>query len=372
MNGTIINIYLNNMLSSHFGKTTPPNNWLAITTDVLNKHQLSPSFAKQIYDKGYRNIYISSSYNNNNKFHTYFQTLNSTDFEILKSVQFEVVLIDSLNAIHPNMMKVMPCNICVMGLNKWAFDSTNYEECKLLTCKNIELTNSIIKEYGSFPNNNYSYQRWFCLDKINYVLDKERTLSPEELHFKKLKEERESSKFGTLIEILNKYSIDNWVCITKNTKIDPKYFELKYNYMAQAMIQQCDITYKYNNNTFTGGKIVSPNEPISRFEFEYFFGFGPKCSNFDKNITKYFYQNSLKLYKTNHCHNIYKFLEPYQDDIWNIEFYKFIVWISINYLGILNSHKENECITKLGLAMDLEPLSDTQIEDLIYPLPPFV
>ena len=136
------------MLSSHFGKTTPTNNWIAITNDVLNKYDPSPLLSKKMYEKGYRKIYISSGYNNNNKFQKYFQTLKPNDFEILKSVQFEVILIDSLNAIHPDMLKIFPSKSYVMGINKWAFDSTNYAACQKLTSKNTELINSIITEYS--------------------------------------------------------------------------------------------------------------------------------------------------------------------------------------------------------------------------------
>ena len=74
----------------------------------------------------------------------------------------------------------------------------------------------------------------------------------------------------------------------------------------------------------------------------------------------------MGLLKT-HPNSIYKFFEKFMDEPFDKEFYKFIIWIGINYLGIMNSHKEYECIEELRVTMNQETLSKEEIQSIIYP-----
>jgi len=352
-------------MTSHFLEKIPDKTWLVLNTQILNKFKLSKTLINDIFRKGYKNIYLSSSINTNKFFKSYYDDIRLLN---VNEVFFNIVMVDSLNPCDPDMLSLFKSKIKIIGGEYNYINTSDYLACKDLC--NQTNKEKIIKIYSEFPMTNHFDSQWNHMDRILDILNLPRPPSPKEIELMKLKKERDSSVFGPIIEILNKYSVNNWCCINspyRPDKIKQDVFEKKYNYLARNYINEHILCYKFEGKEYIGGKIVKPIEPFLRWEFQNFFGFLPRCVDFDKNKTRYFYQNKITLSKSDN--DIYKLLEPYKTHNWDKNFLKFVIWISINYLGILNSHKEYNCIKEITEVMNLEKLSLEEINDLIFPIP---
>lgn len=166
-----------------------------------------------------------------------------------------------------------------------------------------------------------------------------------------------------------KYSKNNWMCISYNgTKIDDHRFTEKYNTAAQTILNQCPIKYTFLEKQYIGGSIVNQYVQFIYMSLNISLVFGSKCGGYKKDRTRYFYSYKMSVYKEDK-NSIYTFLNDFVEVEWDREFLKFIVWLSINYLGILNSHEEKKCAEELAVLMKQNKLTQNELTQLIYPIP---
>jgi len=357
-------------MSTHSANRIPNNlDWFIFDAYHMEIKILTPKFINQIYDKGYRKIYLSYGPRYAKAQHNY--QLTSADLILPENIVFDVVLIDSLNCCHNNISNIIKSKLYIIGndqsygfSNSWISDTfTNpFDD------KNSEAFVNY-NEFSNFKQESYPYASWFYNDTVHKILDLPRKLSPEDLRKQQIQKHLDSSVFGKIIEVLMKYSKNNWMCISYNgTKIDDHHFTEKYNTAAQTILNQCPIKYTFLEKQYIGGSIVKPICPIYLYEFEHFFGFGSKCGGYKKDRTRYFYSYKMSVYKEDK-NSIYTFLNDFVEVEWDREFLKFIVWLSINYLGILNSHEEKKCAEELAVLMKQNKLTQNELTQLIYPIP---
>jgi hypothetical protein len=349
--------------------------WCVLNAYFLKAKIISPKFTRLLFDKGYRFIYISYGNIYSEAQNNYQKTLSHSQYDILNEgvpVMFSAVIIDSLNPCRNSIRKMIPSKMYIKG-NEYEWESYNKDWDESMYINPFKVNEESIKakiifnRYNSFKNEPFSYCFWFYNDVIFQILDIKREPSPQEKLELKLKQERDSCKFGKIIELISKYSVKNWICITKNVNLKNRDFTTVYNRFAQYTINEYQLKYTFDGNVFDGGSVVKPKKSRERFEFQHFFNFSAHCANYDPEKTRYFYNSTMNLTK-NSYNSIYTFLEPYNDRVWDKDLYKFIIWCSINYLGILNSHRENEFIRELSKVMNLEELTAEEINELIYPV----
>lgn len=90
---------------------------------------------------------------------------------------------------------------------------------------------------------------------------------------------------------------------------------------------------------------MRPVKAVHISEFESFFGFGLKCSSYDSNKTAFYYNSKMSV-TLNGRNSIYTFLDNFKEIEWDREFFKFIIWISINYIGIVSNYNEKNVLKK--------------------------
>ena len=214
----------------------------------------------------------------------------------------------------------------------------------------------------------HSFAKQWALDRVARRIVKAR--SPLFPVIIQRKHDLKDSPLGTQIEIISRYANLNWICLNSPPKhpIPEEKFEERYHYLPQAVIRQIPITYSYQGRTFEGGQIVRPLKAYTRYEFEHFFAFGLKCSNFDSQKTRYYYSGNMSTEKGN-PNSIFSFLQDFEEAPKDREFLKFLVWTAINYLGVLNSHREKKMADELAESLEISKLTRAELDDLMFPIP---
>ncbi len=357
-------------MSTHFVNKIPPrdSNWCILEAYTMEDHVIIPEFIKKLYEKGCRKIYISFGPRYVELQQKYQLTMNDSDYDLLKNVLFECVIIDNVNCIHGDMCKLLPSKLYIKSQNIAFKYNDTWDSIPFYDPHTTDHSDAItyFKEFDSFNRApSYIYSKWYQRDIINIVMGRKQEPSPRDKYEMDLKQERDHYKFGHIIQIFRKYAVNNWCSISKSVSGDAE-FEPIYLYEARTRVNHIPITFTYKEKKYRGGCVIKPIEKFERVEFELIFGFGPRCLNFTTQETRYFYKQNMGLLKT-HPNSIYKFFEKFMDEPFDKELYKFMIWIGINYLGVMNSHKEYECIEELRVAMNQETLSKEEIDSIIYP-----
>ena len=102
-------------MSSHFpNRISHTSEWFVFDAYYLREN-LTPQKIRQIFDSGKRKIYISMGVSPAKKQKEYQDSLNETIYDILSGIQFEAVLIDSLNPPHSSIRKMIPSKYYLKG-----------------------------------------------------------------------------------------------------------------------------------------------------------------------------------------------------------------------------------------------------------------
>ena len=361
-------------MSTYTHNKIPNCDWFIINTSMVLSRNITPELSQMIHKNGYKYIYITLGIKYGERQKKYQQSLIEDSYKILENITFDAVVIDSLNCCHSSIKNIFPSNLYILGKRDFLSRNLHDSWTGISVNPHTNVTNieyKIFKQLSNFPSNSYPMVNWYYQDQLNKIYNLKRILSPEDQEKQRIKKERDESKFGKIIEIFERYYRDNWLCDTTNETLDDKHFEIKYNHHAQANIKQYNIKYNFKDKTYYGGYIVKPISPIHRFEFEYFFGFASKCSDFNDKKTRYYYKTDLSISRSKYStfrESIYDFLEKFQDCEWDKEFCKFLIWAGVNHLGLLLYNVE-ECCSELSEVMNLSNFTKEEIYDLCYPKP---
>lgn len=316
---------------------------------------------------GYK--YSVQQHRNQNKF-------NDEDWTLLESVEFEVVIIDSLNPCYSSIKKMFPSKNYQMGtdtspLYPEVYNSWNPENHSnpFLSKKGTPECN-YFQEIQRFPKKTYQDMNCYLENCWRRSYNIPLIHTPEEQREIQRKKDLTSSPFGKLIEIISRYANMNWICLNAppNHPIPEEKFLEKYHFLPQTVIRQCPNIYYFQGKRFEGGSIVRPIESVTRYEFENFFGFGLGCGNFNPQKTRYYYSGTMSMDRQND-NSIYSFLEQFGDISKDPEFYRFLVWAAINYMGVLNSNQEDKMTEELARELHMEPMSKDEVKSLMFPIP---
>lgn len=363
-------------MSTHFGNRIPSNEWFIFDAFNSKYKGFTPRICSEIYKKGFRKIYLSMGMKYACDQRKLQSLLEPDDYDWLQDIEFDVVMIDSLNPPYQSIMKMFPTKLLLIGNET----GNHYSEGTYNTYNSSNSTNpselsksskeySYYKEFLDTNPTSYSEAGTYTRNCWNIIFEQPLELTQKEKNEKQIQADLDSSPFKKIIEVISKYSNINWTCSTAlNQDIPDEKFNEQFHFIPQTVIKVCPIKYTFQGKEYEGGSIVRPIEAVERLEFENFFGFSSHCSNFNANKTRYFYSGTMPMRK-NTINSIYDFLDDFQEAEYSKEFYKFLVWSGINYMGVLNSHKETQFMKELANVMEQEPLTSKELESLIYPTP---
>ena len=360
-------------ISTHYSRKTP-NGWFINCAFSSPVKVITPTHVAKIHAKGYEKIYLSAGSNPARK---QMSELDDMDFSPMADIKFKVVMIDSLNPYHYSTIKrLFPSDIYICGKSE-SFDtglSNSWNSSNSVNPGTLKKDDPIYQYYLEWEielevNHHTDFQT-YVQNCWNRVLDQPLELTYEEKRLQQQEKDEAESPFGGLIRIIRKYSVINWTCINapENHPIPEEKFQEQYHFLPQTVIRQCPIIYYFQGKKFEGGSIVRPLGPVTRYEFENFFSFGLGCGNFNPQKTRYYYSGTMSMDRQND-NSIFSFLEQFGDIPKDPEFYRFLVWAAINYMGVLNSNQEDKMAEELARELDMEPMSKKEVECLMFPIP---
>lgn len=83
---------------------------------------------KEIYDNGFRSLYISLGYKYNMEMLEYIKSITESDMEILKDVEFDFVIIDSINMAHASIAQLIPSELYIVGMPSRCMSNISNEQ----------------------------------------------------------------------------------------------------------------------------------------------------------------------------------------------------------------------------------------------------
>lgn len=365
-------------MSTYVGNHIPQNQeWFKFDTFCSKIKNFTPEMVKKFYDVGIRKIYLSMGYNKATLQHQIQTKFSEEKWKHLVGFKFDVVIIDSLNPPYASIQKLFPARMYLMGTefnpmfgdpyNSW----TPENHTDPFTTEKQSLERKYYDEIYLAPSKTYEHLICHIQNVWNRVLDMPPVPTPEEKKEIQWKKDLESSPFGNQIEIISRYAHQNWICVDAppNHPIPEDKYEEKYHFRPQAIIRQIPITYSYQGKEYEGGQIVRPLEKgVSRYEYEYFFAFGGNCQYFNSEKTRYYYSSNMSIPKK-YAKSIFEFLQDFEESPRDREFLKFLVWVSINYLGVLISHREKKMANELAESLKIEKLTRKELDSLMFPIP---
>jgi hypothetical protein len=145
-------------MSSHFPNRVSYNSdWFVFDAYYL-REILTPQKIKNIFDSGKRKIYISMGIvpaRNQN-------SLDETEFDILSGIQFEAVLIDSLNPPHSSIRKMIPSKYYLKGREGYTLGSSvcsvfgdSWKETDYIYPGDFISLRKYVDEYKAFPQGDF-------------------------------------------------------------------------------------------------------------------------------------------------------------------------------------------------------------------------
>lgn len=149
-------------MSSHFPNRIPSNSeWLIFDAYYL-REVLTPLKIRKIFESGKRKIYISMGIGPSRKQKEYQESLDETDFETLCGIQFEAVLIDSLNPPHSSIKRMIPSKYYLKGKEEdvvgTAFGTSvscvfgdSWKDVDYICTGDFMSLRKYVEEYKSFP-----------------------------------------------------------------------------------------------------------------------------------------------------------------------------------------------------------------------------
>lgn len=364
-------------MSTHVGNHIPMDTkWMYFDAFSSKVKAFNPDAVKRLYDSGIRKLYLSMGYKYAKIQQQVQQKISPEEWNQLEGLEFEVVVIDSLNPSFSSIRKLFPSKMYLMGTEVNPMFSDVYESWNPENHTNPFLTETGSLERKYFnqiymaPERTYEHTSCYIQNCWNRAFNMPLIPTPEEKKAIQRKHDLKDSPLGTQIEIISRYANLNWICLNSPPKhpIPEEKFEERYHYLPQAVIRQIPITYSYQGRTFEGGQIVRPLKAYTRYEFEHFFAFGLKCSNFDSQKTRYYYSGNMSTEKGN-PNSIFSFLQDFEEAPKDREFLKFLVWTAINYLGVLNSHREKKMADELAESLEISKLTRAELDDLMFPIP---
>jgi|AACY02.10.fsa_nt_gi hypothetical protein len=159
-------------MSSHFPNRVSYNSdWFVFDAYYL-REILTPQKIRQIFDSGKRKIYISMGNGPSRNQKDYQDSLDETEFDILNGIQFEAVLVDSLNPPHSSIRKMIPSKYYLKGRERdiigSAFGSSvssvfgnSWKEGDYFYTGDFIALRKYVEEYKAFPKGDFPTCRKF-------------------------------------------------------------------------------------------------------------------------------------------------------------------------------------------------------------------
>jgi hypothetical protein len=83
---------------------------------------------KEIYDNGFRSLYISLGHQYNMEMVDYIKSLTESNMELLKDVEFNFVIIDSINMAHASIAQLIPSELYIVGMPSSCMSNISNEQ----------------------------------------------------------------------------------------------------------------------------------------------------------------------------------------------------------------------------------------------------
>ena len=159
-------------MSSHFpNRISYTSEWFVFDAYYL-REEMTPQKIRQLFDCGKRKIYISMGVGPARKQKEYQDSLDETMYDILSGVQFEVVLIDSLNPPHSSIRKIIPSKYYLKGKERdivgSAFGSSvssvfgnSWKDADYFYTGDFISLHKYVEEYKAFPKGDFPTCRKF-------------------------------------------------------------------------------------------------------------------------------------------------------------------------------------------------------------------
>ena len=165
-------------MSSHFPNRIPTKrNWY-VHDGYFNPSVLTTDKIRRIYNSGHRNIYISMGIAPSKEQKEYQKSLTAKSFAVLEGMQFEVVLVDSLNPPDASIRKMLPSKYYIKGMEtgdfvgiahgssiSYVFGST-WKETDFIRLGDFESMGCIVEEYRRFPECKYPSCRTYYQNQL--------------------------------------------------------------------------------------------------------------------------------------------------------------------------------------------------------------
>ena len=172
-------------MSSHYHNRIPTKrNWY-VHDGYFIPGVITPEKIRGIYDSGHKKIYLSMGIVPSKKQKEYQKSLTAEDFSVLEGMQFEVVLIDSLNPPDSSIRKMFPSKYYIKGSESgdivgnahgssysYVFGST-WKETDFIRLGDFESMGCIVEEYRRFPECKYPSCRTYYQTQMTRKMDME-------------------------------------------------------------------------------------------------------------------------------------------------------------------------------------------------------
>ena len=159
------------MSTHYFNRIPTKNNWFVFDS-YYEKKNLTIDKVREIYDTGHRNIYLSMGVLPATQQLEYQKTLSNYKLE---NIQFNCVLIDSLNPPDISIKKILPSNNYLMGRESWDISELKYSwnECEYVNPLESIPLYEFTYEYRSFPECKFDVCRTYYETQLYDKLDEE-------------------------------------------------------------------------------------------------------------------------------------------------------------------------------------------------------
>jgi len=158
-------------MSTHFPNRIPNcilQDWFVIDAYFTQTDYLQYDKIKEIWEAGYRNLYISMGSKYNTEMCEYIESLYESVFDDLKEIEFSVVLFDSLNMPHENIKKLIHAEMYITPKIKQKHSKTDDPMFKTVKHAFTDEEKYFVDTYRHFRyTNDYQMVRYYYNNQIH-------------------------------------------------------------------------------------------------------------------------------------------------------------------------------------------------------------
>ena len=355
-------------MSSHTSHKLPSSEWFYLDMFQSKQQTIYPKMIPKIR-RHFSKVYLSAGPKYASDQDRFQSTLKESQVDFLRGVEpFEVVIIDSLNPFFQSIQDLFPATIYLIGQER---DDITTNVSKTWTPGHVlpfSTDNPYFQELVKAPTGTYEDCQVYTANLWKKMMGQDLLPMPEEVREMERERHIQESPHGDIIWILQQYSSQKWTAISHSPleEISTDRFLIQFQPRCQEYIYKIDLTREYLGKTYTGGQIVRPVQPRHRFEFEQFFGLGMKCRGYYPKLTRYFYPVTLNSEYAEE-NSVFQLLDGLPKHPRDREFYRFVMWIAVHQMGVLVSNAEGDLNLDLSEIMEMDPLTEEEMLEIIYP-----